>query len=218
MSVTQIVKFLEAVKQDESDRKAWISLATSLRDADIESARSVFKVILETFPGCSQFVCMYCDVEMRAHNYAVVESVGVPFVCVTLGVARQLGEVFERGHLHVLLPLLRQEVPLREDGSGAVVGARRGGSHLPIGIGHGGLLHRRGRAIPRLQAVSGQTAAHSRRRRLHPAMHRGMAIVLPPRDFPPDPQYISLPSHSSIWTPSGTSSASSRRRRSQPRK
>ena len=84
MTVTKIVKFLEAVKQDESDRKAWISLATSLRDADIESARSVFKVILETFPGCSQFVCMYCDVEMRAHNYTVVESVCVLFICVHL--------------------------------------------------------------------------------------------------------------------------------------
>ena len=101
------------MKQDESDRKAWISLATSLRDADIESARSVFKVILETFPGCSQFVCMYCDVEMRAHNYAVVESVCIVLAIPTLGVARQLGEVFQCGHLRLLLPLLRQEVSLR---------------------------------------------------------------------------------------------------------
>ena len=187
MTVTKIVKFLEAVKQDESDRKAWISLATSLRDADIESARSVFKVILETFPGCSQFVCMYCDVEMRAHNYTVVESVCVLFICVTLGIARQLGEMFQRGHLRVLLPLLRQEVPLREDGSRTVVCPRRGGSHLPISIGHGWFLHRRGCAVPRLQAVSRQTTAHSRRRYLYPSMHRGMAIVLPSRDFPPNP-------------------------------
>ena len=73
------MKYLEAVKQNENDREAWTNLSSSLRDADIEGARSVFRVILEYFPGSGHFLRMFCDVESRAHNYAGVEA--VPFWC-----------------------------------------------------------------------------------------------------------------------------------------
>lgn len=65
------------MKQNEYDREAWVNLASSLRDADLDGARNVFKVILDHFPGSGHFLRMYCDVETRAHNYAGVEAVSV---------------------------------------------------------------------------------------------------------------------------------------------
>ena len=71
----QITKNLKAVEKNENDKEAWSNLASSLFTANVDEARSVFQVIMKSFPTSSRFLRMFCDMESRARNYNALEHV-----------------------------------------------------------------------------------------------------------------------------------------------
>ena len=71
----EITKNLKAVETNENDKEAWNNLATSLFTANVDEARSVFQVIIKSFPTSSRFLRMFCDMEGRSRNYNGLEAV-----------------------------------------------------------------------------------------------------------------------------------------------
>ncbi|KAK8828384.1 hypothetical protein WA556_004798, partial [Blastocystis sp. ATCC 50177/Nand II] len=69
----EITKNLKAVEKNENDKEAWSNLASSLFTANVDEARSVFQVIMKSFPTSSRFLRMFCDMESRARNYNALE-------------------------------------------------------------------------------------------------------------------------------------------------
>lgn len=77
MLMLEITKNLKAVETNENDKEAWNNLATSLFTANVDEARSVFQVIMKSFPTSSRFLRMFCDMEGRSRNYNGLEAVCV---------------------------------------------------------------------------------------------------------------------------------------------